>query len=725
MIPMNRFILLLSLVALFSLPSRAAISGTVTDSAGNGISGVGVSLVGGGTSTTTGASGAWSLSPIGVAPRPARMGHSVWTGKSLDLTLTEPSTVSVDVYNLKGAVQGRLSSMDLEAGSHSLPLSLPGMGLVWLRVTVNGKSETIIGGIGGSAIRGRTLHESSVRSGAPIANAARSQVVLDTLRFSRNMKVVARIPLSSLDTSGIVTRIDIVSGIGWNESIGYGSVTHAGQTYKTVKIGTQTWMAENLNVKSTGTDSGVYAYPNNPEWAKNYGRMYTWASLMGLADSCNTVSCASQVQPKHQGICPTGWHVPSDADWDTLVAAAGGSDSASDRLKSMVGWDVRSNNTDNGIDAYGFRALPGGSGSGGSLREVGLSGEWWSATEVATEVRTSHAYFLGLPGHLRAYKGWLNKSDSRSSARCLRAWEDATVFDSSAALTSLSVDSGSFKSGFTPATLVYTDSVSASLGSLTVTATPSSPHATITYNGSTGNVVTLAGVYWVDVKVTNGTGSNVYRIIIVRERKVLDIPWNETKTYGNLTYANQTYKTVKIGTQTWMAENLNVKSTGTDSGQYYYPNNPDSAKKYGRLYTWASLMGLADSCNTLSCASQVQLKHQGICPTGWHVPSYADWDTLMNAVGGSGVAGIELKSTAGWNRPGNDGTDTYGFRALPGGVVGGGSSGTIGNFGGWWSATESTIGDYAASPFMFYTSAEVNRMSNGKTHGFSARCLED
>lgn len=340
------------------------------------------------------------------------MGHSVWTGKSLDLTLVEPSTVSVDVYDLKGAVQGRLSRIDLGAGSHSLPLALSGLGLVWLRVTVNGKSDTIIVGLGGSAIRGRTNRESSMRSGSPIAKAARSQVVLDTLRFTWKSNVVARIPLSNLDTSGIVTQIDTDSGIGWNETASYGSVTYAGQTYKTVKIGTQTWMAENLNFKSPGSDSGRHYYPNNADSAKKYGRLYTWASLMGLADSCNTMSCASQIQPKHQGICPTGWHVPSDADWDTLVTAAGGKDSTGMRLKSMGGWYNRGN----GTDFYGFRALPGGRVVGGSSDFVGYCGYWWSATEYDDAFIAWVLYMLYNDASL--YRS-LNNKTGGLSARCL------------------------------------------------------------------------------------------------------------------------------------------------------------------------------------------------------------------------------------------------------------------------------------------------------------------
>jgi len=192
---------------------------------------------------------------------------------------------------------------------------------------------------------------------------------------------------------------------------------------------------------------------------------------------------------------------------------------------------------------------------------------------------------------------------------------------------------------------------------------------------------------------------------------------------------NKTYKWVKIGTQTWMAENLNYDIPGVTT-DVCYRNSPDSCAKYGRLYDWATAMNLASTCNSSTCASSVQSKHQGVCPTGWHIPSDAEWEILVkyvdpNATGNSSNnAGTKLKSKSGWNSGGN-GTDDYGFSALPGGYVFF-SLGfyDAGDHGHWWSATDSdTI--YAWTRRMGYNLDFVNRFYYEKIDLRSVRCLMD
>jgi len=159
----------------------------------------------------------------------------------------------------------------------------------------------------------------------------------------------------------------------------------------------------------------------------------------------------------------------------------------------------------------------------------------------------------------------------------------------------------------------------------------------------------------------------------------------------------QIYKTVKIETQTWIAENLNWEAA---SGSVCYGNRPDSCAKYGRLYTWDAAMTA--------------------CPTGYHLPTRLEWRDLAVAAGGtgeygdSGTAGKALKSTRGWSwdtfdeRSGN-GTDDFGFSALPGGfcssaeeVDGYGGCYTAGQSGGWWTATEHHYG-ISSKTCMVYT----------------------
>jgi uncharacterized protein (TIGR02145 family) len=171
-----------------------------------------------------------------------------------------------------------------------------------------------------------------------------------------------------------------------------------------------------------------------------------------------------------------------------------------------------------------------------------------------------------------------------------------------------------------------------------------------------------------------------------------------TGSYGSITYEGQTYKTVKIGEQTWMAENLNYEAEGSKC----YDNNTANCTKYGRLYNWETAMTA--------------------CPSGWHLPSNAEWTILTDYVGSD--AGTKLKSTSGWPSIGN-GTDNYGFSALPGGF--GNSSGgfsTVGDYGYWWSTTETnSINAYCR--YMFYVYSDVIRDFNSKSNLYSVRCLQD
>ena len=137
----------------------------------------------------------------------------------------------------------------------------------------------------------------------------------------------------------------------------------------------------------------------------------------------------------------------------------------------------------------------------------------------------------------------------------------------------------------------------------------------------------------------------------------------------------QVYKTVEIGSQTWMAENLNYDYNYRTAHSYCYA---DSCSKYGRLYTWSATV---DSAAVFSTAGKGCGCHasrspsggivRGVCPVGWHVPSLSEFQTLISYVGGYRVAGANLKSTSGWKSNSQyvgNGSDSYGFSALPAGV---------------------------------------------------------
>ena len=172
------------------------------------------------------------------------------------------------------------------------------------------------------------------------------------------------------------------------------------------------------------------------------------------------------------------------------------------------------------------------------------------------------------------------------------------------------------------------------------------------------------------------------------------------------------YKWVKIGEQMWMAENLKYAAEGSKC----YGNNETNCATYGRLYDWATVMALPSSCNSSSCSSLMW----GICPLGWHIPSDTEWSDLIQYVKLSKL----LKATNGWKSGGN-GTDSYGFAAIPGGNGNiGGDFDHIGECSFWWSSSERhAYGAYYLD--IYYDGEKANLDFNDKSYLFSVRCIKD
>jgi len=206
----------------------------------------------------------------------------------------------------------------------------------------------------------------------------------------------------------------------------------------------------------------------------------------------------------------------------------------------------------------------------------------------------------------------------------------------------------------------------------------------------------------------------------------------------SVSYGGETYQTVVIGSQTWFQRNLNY---ATAEGSKCYNNQESNCAIYGRLYDWATAMALPAACNDHSCwYSQISPRHQGICPSGWHIPSNEDWDKLMSYVDGitinlfdnSPTAGRKMKATSGWYDCGPVGSgngyvceDAFGFSALPGG---GGRDGfyNVGEAGYWLSASENGgVGDRACFRKMEYDEEYVYYFHDDKSTLFSVRCLKD
>jgi len=181
------------------------------------------------------------------------------------------------------------------------------------------------------------------------------------------------------------------------------------------------------------------------------------------------------------------------------------------------------------------------------------------------------------------------------------------------------------------------------------------------------------------------------------------------------------YSTVQIGEQCWFSENcrylpvVSPSSEGSETDPNYYVydyqgTDVTAAKAttnydtYGVLYNWPAVMT------------------EGICPSGWHIPSDEEFTELTDLLGGESVAGNSMKSTSGWNGGGN-GSNSSGFTGLPGGYRASGGFSNDGNLGYWWSASES--GSFSWTRELYYSFDSVYRDYHYRFFGFSARCVRD
>ena len=191
-------------------------------------------------------------------------------------------------------------------------------------------------------------------------------------------------------------------------------------------------------------------------------------------------------------------------------------------------------------------------------------------------------------------------------------------------------------------------------------------------------------------------------------------------------YDGNSYSTVKIGNQTWMAENLrttsyrngnpitNITNPNEWDGNFslgawaHYNNDSQNENPYGKLYNGYAISG-------------------NVCPVGWHVPTDAEWTELSDFLGGENVAGWKMKSigTEYWQSPNTDATNESGFSGLPGGNRNiNGTFGSIGEGGWWWSSTE-YFNDYLYYRTVASWSGQIGGSHAYKKDGYSVRCLRD
>ena len=510
-----------------------------------------------------------------------------------------------------------------------------------------------------------------------------------------------------------------------------------GNEYETVLIGTQCWTKTNLRVAPAGatdmTSSGTssttepYYYVNSSVDAATYGYYYNWEAAK-LA-------------------CPSGWHLPSDAEWTAMEATqtsmdVTGSGWRGDHAGKLAGdgWNSSStagapgNATDANHNASGFSAVPAGFWFYGFLY-AGTDADFWSSTEGGTSGAWRRTlYYYGADVDRDA-----DSRDAGFSVRCLRdetgggtTYVQPTVTTSAA--TDITATSATLNGNVSnPDNVTITAQgfewktttggtyavVNATGEPMTYSLTGLAAGTSYTYRAF---VTTAEGTsYGSEVDFTTTAGTIDPTSFTCGTSKMVDADGNE-------------YETVLIGTQCWTKTNLRVAPVGatdaTSSGAnsntvpYYYVNPSVDAATYGYYYNWEAAK-LA-------------------CPAGWHLPNDAEWNTLEATVSGSdwqesyatatGYRGSHAGKLAGdgWNSsttagaPGNV-TDANhnasGFSAVSAGNWGYGFN-DAGGFAYFWSSTENGT-FYAWYRNLYYSGVDVHRSSYYRNNGFSVRCLRD
>ena len=506
-------------------------------------------------------------------------------------------------------------------------------------------------------------------------------------------------------------------------------VTYEGKTYATVQIGEQCWFRENLNVGtmilssgggSLQTNNGTiekYCYDNLVANCDIYGGLYEWNEAMQY----ETAEGAS-------GICPPGWHIPKDSEWDVLINLYDGWENAAGSLKE-AGYQHWNPPNTGATNNSGFTALPGGFRrvSTGSFNETGYKGLLWSSTPSGLTDAWTRNLYNNYPLVDRTTYG----HGFGLSIRCLKGCEPQPS-QANAGSDQLNLPGTSTQlAGNTPASGDGMWSVITGTGGTLLA--PSSPYSG--FQGVAGNSYTLV---WTISTVCGSTSDTVLISFVSSGGFTCGESLVDERD-------DQSYPTIQIGVQCWMAENLNVgtmiQSSGggflqTNNGtieKYCYDNLAANCDIYGGLYEWNEAMQYMSTEGS-----------QGICPEGWHVPSDAalkilegtvdsqfgigdaEWDTFENWRGSDAGGNLKESGFAHWQSPNEGATNASGFTALPGGFRDR-TEGFFNNytsFACFWSSTQDDD-DLAMYRVLAHNFASSLYGMFYKDNGFSIRCLKN
>lgn len=542
-----------------------------------------------------------------------------------------------------------------------------------------------------------------------------------------------------------------------------------GNLYHTIAIGQQCWMKENLRTTkyydetpipsattATSSTARYRYYPGGDETnASTFGCLYNWQAIMYGSVSSNT-------NPSNvTGVCPSGWHVPSNEEWTQLKVyvsskndnrCGGNTQNIAKALASTESWV--SNSISCAVGDYapnnnttGFSALAAGDNNG----NMGANANFWSCTQSNSNATAYAVQFVNTSPTMTVNDG--AAKENGYSVRCVR---NTPIEAGVAQMVVTGEVSGISITMANCGGTVNADGAQVSSRGVCWSQMPNPTveggHS-VSGNGAGSFTVSLTGlqpgtIYYVRAYVTTSVG-------IAYGNTVTFTTQPDASACGTASitdYDGNSYNTVKIGNQCWMKENLRTThyadgtvipagSTNSSTACYYMPSGTSA---YGYLYNWPAVMHGATSSS--SNPSNVR----GLCPIGWHVPSDAEWSELTASVSSQpdnccdgNVQNIAkaLASKTGWNSStttcavGNEpGINNYSsFSALPAGYYGLGTynyycqgSGSDAIF---WSSTETLSGSVRTRCLGYSRkrvySDDCTIHNHWPDYGFSVRCLRD
>ncbi len=424
-------------------------------------------------------------------------------------------------------------------------------------------------------------------------------------------------------------------------------VDYMGKRYETVQIGKQCWFAKNLDVgsqiykhDSTSANNGIiekYCYDDDPENCNIYGALYKWDEIIQFNE-----------QAQKNDICPIGWHVPFNSDWDTLLANF--SDYPGRELKEFgfQHWKKYISHY-TGKNTSGFTALPGGfQNASGSYDQLNLQGLYWS--------KNQNEYFL-LEYDKYGVKKEIALLNEAYSVRCIKSNQMPTI-------ELITEDS----TNFFPLNGILqwsTSDMDKDVLWCNVYLGKKSQfnNLPVIEKNNDQNQINLSGklepgtIYHWQIEVSDGKDSVIGEIrTFVTERP-------GCPEYAEFYYEGKVYHSVEIGDQCWMRESLDVGtmiSHPTQPGnngiieKYCLDNNPDNCEKYGALYNWGEMMNYSYEPGT-----------QGICPSGWHIPTNDDWEYLESYLGENPGGKLMIFGSKYWESPNEFASNESGMGFFP------------------------------------------------------------